>query len=210
MNKAFCHLTKTQHGLSLVFDNTLKLNDFCINLNQVLREKPLHFSDPLAKAIKPHQNVLDLTAGFGTDAIRLASWGCHIHMIEQNPIIFALLEDALNRFQPTGEHIFHIKLDHMNGIDYLNHLKKENHPDVIYLDPMFDSKLGKALPPKNAQILRMIVDEANQGPELLTLALTKAHSRVVVKRPKHAPPLADLVPSHHHSGKSHRFDVYLT
>lgn len=213
MNEVPYQLISTPNGLSLLFGKSLNLNDFHLNLNQVLREKPLRFSDPLAKAIKPHHatspRVLDLTAGFGTDAIRLASWGYQVCMIEQNHTIFALLNDAVNRFQQPGARPFHIELYNLNGLDYLSNLTEKNRPDVIYLDPMFDGKLSKALPPKSAQILRMIVDEANQGPELLALALTKAKYRVVVKRPKHAAPLANLQPTHHHAGKSHRFDVHL-
>jgi len=46
--------------------------------------------------------------------------------------------------------------------------------------------------------------------ELLAPALAVAKKRVVVKRPRHAQPLAQQKPSLVYEGESSRFDVYLT
>ena len=40
-------------------------------------------------------NVLDATAGLGKDAFVLASLGCHVTLLEREPIIHVLLEDAI-------------------------------------------------------------------------------------------------------------------
>ncbi|MCW5196798.1 class I SAM-dependent methyltransferase, partial [Buchnera aphidicola (Pemphigus obesinymphae)] len=44
-----------------------------------------------------YPNVLDATAGLGKDAFILAALGCQVCMIERNPIVAALLNDALQR-----------------------------------------------------------------------------------------------------------------
>ncbi len=41
--------------------------------------------------------ILDATAGLGRDAFVFASLGCHVQMIERNPVVAALLEDGLER-----------------------------------------------------------------------------------------------------------------
>src|SRR5690554_3490662 len=43
--------------------------------------------------------ILDATAGLGRDAFVLACLGCHVQMIERNPIVAALLADGLRRAQ---------------------------------------------------------------------------------------------------------------
>ena len=54
----------------------------------------------------------------------------------------------------------------------------------------------------------IIGKETDDGDELLAAALAKAIYRVVVKRPKKAPFLANKKPNHSLQGKAVRFDVY--
>ena len=99
----------------------------------------------------------------------------------------------------------------------------------VYLDPMYpDGVVGKrAAVKKGAQMLRRLVPilstEQRQRDEeaLLRTALALASSssrntwsggksgRVVVKRPKGAPPLAGVGPSSSSATRTHRFDVYM-
>jgi 16S rRNA (guanine1516-N2)-methyltransferase len=80
----------------------------------------------------------------------------------------------------------------------------------VYIDPMFPPKRrGSALPPKAAQMLRELVGHDTDAAELLAAARSIARSRVVVKRPDHAPPLADPVDAQY-KGKLVRYDVYVT
>ena len=82
-------------------------------------------------------------------------------------------------------------------------------PDVVYLDPMFPPKQKSALVKKEMRILRQLVgDDADAG-ELFELACALARQRVVVKRLRHAEPLAPN-PTHSHRDKTTRYDVYLT
>ena len=56
---------------------------------------------PLARAVgfKPGfvPRVIDATAGLGQDALVLATLGCTVTLVEQSPVVHALLEDGLRR-----------------------------------------------------------------------------------------------------------------
>jgi len=172
-------------------------------------------SQLIAKAvgIKPKikLSVLDVTAGLGRDAFVLASLGCDVIMCERSPIIHALLQDGLMRAQKeTWFQALSLKLIQMDACDYLSKITAENNPDVIYIDPMFPEKTKSALVKKEMRVLRDIVGDDLDSEKLLSAALSIAKKRVVVKRSKLAPTLSDKKPDVVYTGKSSRFDVYLT
>ena len=168
----------------------------------------------LAKAIGLHRfknpNVLDLTAGLGQDAFVLAGLGCSVQMLERSPVIAALLQDALIRARQED---WFAKLDlQLKVIDARQYLYQlsENFPGVIYMDPMFPEREKSALVKKEMRVLRRLLGDDEDAAEILNLALKKAERRVVVKRPRLAPALIDVKPDHVLTGKSGRFDVYLS
>jgi 16S rRNA (guanine1516-N2)-methyltransferase len=59
------------------------------------------------------------------------------------------------------------------------------------------------------QMFRSLVGDDTDADQLLGLALGVATRRVVVKRPVHAPFLAQKKPTHSFVGKTARFDMYL-
>jgi 16S rRNA (guanine1516-N2)-methyltransferase len=81
--------------------------------------------------------------------------------------------------------------------------------DVIYLDPMYPERSKSVLAKKEMQMLQKLIGHEEDAEHLLTAALAAAGKRVVVKRPKTAPPLADSSPTHSLSGKTTRYDVYM-
>ena len=82
-------------------------------------------------------------------------------------------------------------------------------PDAIYLDPMFPPKRRQsAAVKKEMRLLRELVGDDADAPELLEISRRVARDRVVVKRPDDAPPLAPD-PSMSLTGKLVRYDVYL-
>lgn len=155
--------------------------------------------------------LLDVTAGLGRDAFLLAHFGCDVTMIERSPIIGILLEDGLQRAGALGG-LNHLALQLVisDASKYLKQLNSDDFPDVIYLDPMFPEKTKSAKSKKEMQILRDIVGEDIDAAELLSLSLTIAKKRVVVKRPRLAQALNNIAPSFVYEGESNRFDVYLT
>jgi 16S rRNA (guanine1516-N2)-methyltransferase len=65
-----------------------------------------------------------------------------------------------------------------------------------------------AKPPKAMQALSAVVGADDDADALLVQAFAIARERVVVKRPRQAPPLGNLRPAWAIEGKLLRFDVY--
>lgn len=173
------------------------------------RQQPIARALGLKKGISPF--VVDATAGLGRDAFILASLGCHVHMLERNPIIHALLEDGLRRLTLTETNKNNIskslQLSHSDSREWL--LNTTQAIDIVYLDPMYPHRSKSALVKKEMRILRKLVGDDLDVAALLETALRVVKQRVVVKRPKTAPPIGSMLPSHSIESKNTRFDVYL-
>ena len=173
----------------------------------------------IAKAVGLHKitepTVLDLTAGMGGDAFVLASLGATVTMVERNPIVHALLNDALSRAKLKNDDELQdilglLSLIKHDAISYLEQLDETQIPDVIYLDPMFPSRAKSAQVKKEMQFFHEIVGADSDSESVLQQALQCAKKRIVVKRPRLAPQLSDeLKPAFEITGKSTRYDVYL-
>ncbi len=170
----------------------------------------------LAKAIGLKINVkptvLDATAGLGSDGFILAQLGCTVTLLERSPVIFSLLHDGLNRALSHPKYsLLPIKLVQTNSLTYLKKISASKQaPEIIYLDPMYPHSSKSALAKKEMRFLRQLVGNDVDAADLLALALVGAKQRVVVKRPRLAPYLAELKPQYSILGKQHRLDVYLT
>ena len=170
-------------------------------------------------------HILDATAGLGRDAFVLASLGCRVELCEENPIVQFLLEHALSYGIQQLESQVDSDVQLVNVLQRMScyfensitHMQNsDKHWDVIYLDPMFPERNKSAKVKKEMQYLQLLLDHDVEPNEknaldslLLETALQANCSRVVVKRPSHAPCLAaSKQPSHAIKGKSTRFDVY--
>jgi 16S rRNA (guanine1516-N2)-methyltransferase len=162
--------------------------------------------------VKPR--VLDATAGLGRDAFVLASLGCPVAMLERSPLVWALLNDGLQRAQAgadaeLAEIVNRLSLKSTDARDYLSSPPQNSPvPDVIYLDPMFPARGKSADVKKEMQAFHQVVGADPDAAELLASARALANYSVVVKRPRKAPDLADTAPSYRLEGKSSRFDIY--
>ncbi len=170
----------------------------------------------LAKAmgIKPNTcpTVIDATAGFGRDAFVFASLGCQVTLLERHPLIAVLLADALQRAQHNPDIqaiIARMTLIHADAIAYLHDLDTTAQPDVIYLDPMYPQRKKSAKVKKEMQLLHSLVGQNTDSAALLAIARNRARQRVVVKRPKSAPPITEQLPSLSLSSQHTRYDIYL-
>lgn len=155
-------------------------------------------------------SVLDVTAGLGRDAFVLARLGCTLTLIERHPLIWALLEDALQRALADHEVAPIVAQMHLvcgNAIDLMGKWEGEA-PQVIYLDPMFPHRDKSALVKKEMRLFRSLVGADDDAPALLEAALALATNRVVVKRPRKAPAIAGGEPGYVLGGQSSRFDIY--
>lgn len=165
--------------------------------------------------------VVDATAGLGADGFRLAALGHRVVMLEREPLLALLLEDALGAAR-AGRHgeaaaaaAGRVDLHRADARDYLGSAERGERAAVVYLDPMFPERGKSALPAKAMALMRQgpgtgLVGArgAEEERELLRAARAYAARRVVVKRPLKAPPLAGEPPSGSLKGSSVRFDLY--
>lgn len=173
----------------------------------------------LAKAIGvkkiPNARVIDATAGLGRDGFVLATIGCQLTLIERNPIIYWLLNNALERVSNSEDEAVkqiceRIHLLNTSAHQYLSELalSKEDKADVIYLDPMFPERSKSAKVKKDMSFFHDIVGDDPDSDELLRCAIQCCCKRIVVKRPKLAEPLLNRKAAFCIKGKSTRYDVY--
>lgn len=175
-----------------------------------------------ATKVSADSRVIDATAGFGHDSLILASSGAQVTMLEQEPLMALLLlaEQARMRNLPNWQKLMArltiINTDAVCFFDNHQHYA----PDVIYLDPMFpedsyqDRKTGKgAKVGKHMQALHHLASPPTRMQEQQLLNQAKAlvspqQGRVIVKRPRQAPPLAGQAPTEQWQNDALRFDGY--
>ena len=182
-------------------------------------KRSAHSKELVAQAVgvkgdnKP--SVLDCTAGLGRDAFVLASRGCRVQMLERNPVIALLLENALERARVEADTELSLVIDRMrfekaDATAFMQCLTHGDYPEVVYLDPMFPERTKTASVKKEMKLLQQLLGADMDTEKLFEAALAVAQRRVVVKRPKLAPCISELKPHHVVEGKAGRFDVYFT
>ncbi len=155
----------------------------------------------------PH--VVDATAGLGRDAFLLASLGATVTLIERSDQMHKLLAEALRRAAASdvSEIISRMTLLHGDAKDLLPGLS----PEVVLVDPMHPPRGNSALVKKEMRQIREIVGVDADADALMQVALEHARNRVVLKWPQKADAMVSLPkPSHQITGKSTRYDVFMT
>ncbi|RYY77330.1 MAG: SAM-dependent methyltransferase [Gammaproteobacteria bacterium] len=168
----------------------------------------------LKSGVEPR--VLDATAGLGKDAFVLATLGCKVKMLERSPVAYSLLRDGLTRAREASAFndpeltciLERMELLDVDSHGYLSQIVEEDRPDVIYLDPMFPDRQKTADVKKEMAAFHQVIGKDEDADSLLQKALAAAIYRVVVKRPRKAPFLANKTPSYQLEGKSSRYDIY--
>jgi 16S rRNA (guanine1516-N2)-methyltransferase len=147
-------------------------------------------------------HVLDATGGLGVDAMALSRRGVRVHIVEREPMLWALLKDLIRRAGATEVTA--------TLADSLDVLAESPVYDVIYLDPMFPERRKKALPGKRMQFLgELLAQSSQQRPfdmALIAVAQSRARSRVVLKRRLKDP--LEAAPDWSLKGRSIRYDVF--
>ncbi|MDY2776996.1 MAG: class I SAM-dependent methyltransferase [Collinsella sp.] len=177
------------------------------------RLKPANLARELlvrAARVKPTgiaPTAIDATAGLGDDSLLLAAAGFRVTMFESDPVIAALLRDALARAardERLAGFVGRMELIECDSIAALPALPDS--PDVVYLDPMFPERSKSAAVKKKFQLLHHLERPCANQEELLRAALEVRPRKVVVKRPAKGPYLAGVKPSHSIVGKAVRYD----
>lgn len=175
------------------------------NLSQELLVKAVRMKS--LRADFEEFRVVDATAGLGDDALLLAAAGFSVTLFERNPIIAALLEDALARavtHPELTEIIDRMQLIKQDSIEGLAHLPTL--PTVVYLDPMFPARSKQADVKKKFQLLHELEPPCSDQADLLCAAQNSKPRKIVIKRPRTADCLAGIKPHYSVKGKTIRYD----
>ncbi len=162
-----------------------------------------------AKSEKQGLRAIDATAGMGDDSFLLAAYGYQVTLCEQNPIIAALLKDALRRAGKKQELKEIAGRMHLMQGDSVDFLQNQMDPvDLIYLDPMFPKRRKSGLINKKLQLIQKLEPPCSQEEALFDAAIKAAPCKIIVKRPLKSPFLAGRKPSYTLTGKAIRYDCY--
>lgn len=163
----------------------------------------------VAKTKAPSPTAVDATAGMGEDSIILAACGYRVTMFEQDPVIAALLRDALRRAKKhpvLGEIVGRMQLIEGNSIELMPTLPFN--PDVIYLDPMFPARQKSGLINKKLQLIQKLERPCPEEKELFEAALSAKPGKIIIKRPLKGAFLAGREPGYSVKGKAIRYDCF--
>lgn len=200
-----------QDGLWLAADGMRMQPDW---LGQLPRLKRATIKTELAARacqVEQQPQIIDATAGMGHDGLLLARLGARVILVEQHPIVWALLTSAMQQAQ-SNAHLAKIsqrmQLVHANAVEWL----AEQQADVVYLDPMFPKgdlpDKQQPLVKKEMQILQKLFAASTDTGDALLAPARQTAKRVIVKRPKLAPCLAGQAADHQWLGDACRFDGY--
>lgn len=210
-------LQRDENGLALYSDDQVLRGDF---VKMIPRLKHHNLTQELlVKAAKIKDaghslRAVDATAGLGDDSILLAAAGFDVQMYERNPVIHALLADAIERAKAIPELAETVSRMHLHYSDSMEAMKQlhnapESAPDVILLDPMFPARQKNALVKKKLQMIQKLEFPCVDEKELLLIAMEAAPKKLIVKRPPKGPHLADVKPDYTTEGKAVRFDCFV-
>ena len=203
-------LRRDDEGLALVGDGMVLRADFSRLLPRLRADRLGR--ELLVRAARTRgvatPTVVDATAGLGEDSLLLAAAGFTVTMFEKDPVIAALLRDALDRAandSRLAEAVARMTLVEGDSVAGLRELGFS--PDVVFLDPMFPERTKSAAVKKKFQLLHHLERPCEDEEGLLAAALSARPRKVVIKRPPKGPWLAGAKPSHSLTGKAVRYDV---
>ena len=169
------------------------------------------------KAADGPLRAVDATAGLGEDSLLLAAAGYEVELYEYDPVIAALLRDALRRASESEhdalrEAAGRMRLNEGDSVSAMKSMEaakgSPRQPDIILLDPMFPERQKSALVKKKFQLLQQLespcagADES----ELIYAAEAAGPRRIIIKRPLKGTYLAGRRPSYSITGKAVRYD----
>ena len=196
-------------GLALVRDGMEVRGDFNKMLPRVkqgaLQRELLVKAAKLKGVTQP--TAVDATAGLGEDSFLLASAGFEVTLCEFDPVIAALLRDAVDRARAdarTAAAAARMTVVHGDSKEILANLPQA--PDVVYLDPMFPARTKSAAVKKKFQLIHDLEAPCTDEHELVQAAVAAHPRKVVIKRPIKGAVLDGIKPSHSVSGKAVRYD----
>lgn len=203
-------LALDQEGLSLNQKGMKMRGDFSAMLPRLKQGKlqgEMLVKASKLKGLDRRPVAIDATAGMGEDSILLAAAGYEVYLFEKDPVIAALLEDALRRAAGEPGLAEIVERMHLTSGDSIAAMRSGEIPvDLVYLDPMFPARSKSGLIKKKFQLLQQLEQPCSDEEELLQAAMKARPRRIVIKRPAKGPYLAGIKPSYSIEGKAIRYD----
>ena len=159
--------------------------------------------------------VCDATAGLGEDSLLLAAAGCRVILYERDPMIAALLKNAIEKgassdLSDIREAVSRMEVREEDSITALPKLFEEGiTPDIVFLDPMFPEREKSSLVKKKFQLIHLLEKPCSDEDELLNSAVLAAPAKIIIKRPVKAAILGSIKPDYSLTGKTVRYDIIL-
>ena len=151
--------------------------------------------------------LVDATAGLGQDSLLLAAAGFSVTLLECNPVIAAMLADAVEQARRDPELADAAGRMRVIEGDSLKALRElSTPPDVVYLDPMFPGRSKSAAVKKKFQLLHRLEAPCEDETALLEAARAAHPRKSVIKRPVKGSYLAGIKPDYTLQGKAVRYD----
>ena len=207
-------LLEKPQGLTLVGDGLELCGDFSYmipRLRQTNLGKELLVRAAKLKGFAGTPLAVDATAGLGEDSLLLAAAGFNVILCERDPVIAALLNDALSRAsKEPGLAKTVARMELYTGDSAVLLRSVQINPQVVYLDPMFPEKHKKhALTNKKLQLFQKLESPCSDETTLMQAAFGASPQKIIVKRPLKGPYLAGIKPSYSFAGKVVRYDCYM-
>ncbi len=189
------------YGLSYRGDFTEMLRR--ITDGRLAHEMLVHVS----KSKETGLRAADATAGMGEDSLLLAAAGYDVTLFEKDPVIAALLRDAIRRAKRhpvLGEVVSRMHVIEGDSVELMPDTCRGF--DLIYLDPMFPARQKSGLINKKLQLIQKLELPCSEEAEMLNAAIAAAPKKIVIKRPLKGPYLAGRTPGYSVKGKAIRYD----
>jgi hypothetical protein len=153
----------------------LNLDDY----EDLIKQRNNHTLNKVIK--KRNLNILDCTGGFARDSAIIAALGNNVTLIESNPVIMRVLNDAIERVcSATMNNIFNkITTKFGDCVDFIRTTNMKY--DYIYFDFMFNTSKS-ALPLKREQFLRKLVhNDLKRNQDIISEVLQRVGCKVIIK-----------------------------
>ncbi len=160
----------------------------------------------VSKTKQTSPRAVDATAGMGEDAFLLAASGYDVTLYERNPVIAALLRDAMRRAKKNILLKEIIERMHLIEGDSIQLMPEQNNIDLIYLDPMFPARQKSGKINKKLQLIQKLEHPCIDEQALINAAFSASPQKIIIKRPLKGGYLADMSPHYSVKGKAIRYD----
>lgn len=199
-----------EKGLALIGNGQTLRGDFTRMLPRIKQDnlnRELLVKATKLKGVEGTPILVDATAGLGEDSFLLAAAGFFVQLYEYDPVIAALLRNALCRAAKDpklSDIVGRMQLFESDSLVELPQLTTP--PDVVLLDPMFPARQKSALIKKKFQLLQQLECPCPDETALMQAALVSHPRKIVIKRPLKGAFLAERKPDYSLKGKAIRYD----